>query len=659
VPNVNITVSPQPFDNTAASTIASVQSVVNAGLDSSQAFAREMVAQASGFLDQMRAIAVQVAAVSFASVPAIGTINTTITPFTMPAAPVEPTDLAFVSPSAPAGFTGTAVTPLSVGTVPSFTAAAPTFTPPAVPTPLDMSPPAAPTLDSVSLPTSPTLTLPDVPSLLPINVPTAPLLDLPSFTAVAPTAPTAPGNVFGFNETAYTSTLLTSLRTILQTWVSGTNTGLDPTVEAALFERERQRETVITNRKIESVVRDFARSGFTRPPGAMAIEIGDALQEQQSTLVGKSREIMIAQANLEQTNRRFAMEQAWKLEEGFIQYQGMIAARALEAAKFAQQVAIDIFREVVARYGHDVEAYNAQVQAFRETLQAELAKLEVYKSEIEAQRLIGTINEQAISIYTQRVGALRTIIDLFTAEVAAANAQATVNKTQIEAFAALVSGYEARVRAKATEYQGFATLMQGEQIKSDIFKTLAEAYGQQVQGYSAGVTAQVESKKIELDIKQRVPLEVYKTGADVFRVLSEAEGTRVSARNQTYSTRANVFDVAARGEGTRVNAEVTQYKAQADVAIAQLNADVEVLKANLQKFMQQLSLLVEAAKSGGQVSAQVAGSALAGFNFSAGMHAQGSASEGYQANNSTNLSAQVSAQDSSSTITETITQYNP
>jgi hypothetical protein len=656
--------SPQPYDNSANVMVNLVNDAVSTGLATSQAFARDAVAEATAFLNQLQVLAAQIVSIGDISVN-IGDPGVVVTPYATPSDPEEPLGIEFVSPPSPPDFDGTAVLPLTVDTPPAFTGTRPTILMPAVPAALAGAAPTAPALSAVVLPTAPTQQLPNVPTMRAINLPAEPLLTLPIFTDVAPSAPAAATNVFGFSETRYTSSLIDAIRTNLLAWVDGANTGLSPAVEAALWERGRQRETAATNRKIGDVTKRASRSGLTRPPGAMYIDIGQALQEQQSTLVALSREVMIEQAKLEQSNRRFAFEQAWKVEEGMIQYSGQIAGRALDAAKFTQQVALDIYRDTVARFGHEVQAFSAKVDAFKAALQAELTKLDIYKATLEGQRLIGTLNEQDVNIYRERVAAARSVIEMFSAEVAAANTQAMVNKTQIEAFAALVGAYEATVRAKTAEFQGYATQVQAQQIKVDLYKGEAETHRALVEGYRAGVEAKVSAKSSEIEVSQKVPLERHKIGAEVFRTRNEAEASRIGALTKTFEVRTQLYDAKSRGEGTRATSEVSHFKADADLAIARANTNVEVLKANLQKLLQQVTLLIEAAKAGAQVTAQMAASALSGVNLSANMSAQGSASTSYGASNSTNLQAASteafntsnSTQTSTSTSTQNLTTY--
>lgn len=591
------------------------QELVSSGFNQAQSYASSAFNNAIGFITELRGAASTISSLPPIDV-ALPTITGAIGDYTAPDTPQRPS-MDMSMPAAPTEPSLTTVSPLVVPDAPDFTAAPPTLNLPDAPGALTATIPAAPELNTVAIPAAPAFELPDVPTLVGISVPTAPLLNLPVFRAVLPDSPLAPAYIFSFAEETYTSTLLTKLRDLAESWIDGAATGIDPTVEAQLWERGRKRELAAVSRKVLEQTRMFARNGFARPPGALTVGIDAALQESQDAIVTHSREVMIKQAELEQTNRRFAIEQSWKVEEGLIQYTGQIAARALEAAKFAQQIGIDIYRAAVEGYKADIQAYVARVEVFKAELQGELAKLDAFKAEIEAQRLIGTLNEQLVNVYRARIEGVKGIVDIFRAEVEAANTQALVNKTTIEAFAAQVGAYAELVRAKAAEYQGYATQVQAEVSRTEVFTAQAQAFAAQVQGYKAGVDAQATAKQIEVEIGQRTPLEIFKARTEVFRNLAAAEGTRLDAMAKVYAADAQMFDSQVRGEVGRIEGQAAQVKAETEVAVAGGELRIEAAKANLQTLVQQVTLLVEAIKGGAQVAAQLASASLASINLSA------------------------------------------
>jgi hypothetical protein len=653
--------------------------LVTQGFTTAQVYARDAFNESIAFLSQITSAAANLEALP----PVDGTlppVTTVVSAFVAPATPVAPANLTLNLPAVPGNPTLTPVTGISPGAAPQFTAVAlPIDLSFAPPTPLSATVPGAPTLPAVVVPGAPNLVLPDVPTLLGITIPAAPLLNLPIFNAVQPDSPLAPAFYFSFSEAAYTSQLLVDMRTILDRWVNGDATGLAPAVEQAIWDRARAREVTSSQRKIDASIRMFASRGFTKPPGALNLDIQQALQDAQDAISTQSRDVMVKQADLEQNNRHFAFETAWKVEEGLITYQNQISQRAFETAKYAQQAAIDIFHEVVARYSADIQAYIANVEVFKAALQAELAKLDIYKAELEGQRLIGELNSQAVEVYKARIEAARAVVDIFRVQVEAANVSATVNKTQIEAFAAQVNAYGETVRAKASEYDAYATRVKAEVSKIDVFTAQANAYNSQVQGFKATVEALVAQKDIDIKINQELPLEVFKSLTETYRVQVGAEVDRVGALVKEYEAAGQVYGAEVQGEAARVGSQVAVFKANTDLSVATGNLRIEAAKANVQLITQQVQLLIEAIKGGAQVAAQLAAAALSAVNLSGQIGDHTSFGVSYGVSNSSSIASSVSnsnsnsnsvanntlhedinsVQNSTSNVTEQIYNYSP
>ncbi len=569
---LNLTVASQVSTNPDVQPIvSSAQVLVQDGFTTAQTYADSAFTQANAYLADLQALATDLADVPTIDVD-LGAITQTISPYVAPTAPVEPSGLTVTMP------------------------AAPDTTAPTAPDALSATLPVKPTLATVDTPVEDDYVLPTAPTLTAYNIPEPPTLSLPSFTATLAAAPDAPANTFEFVETAYTTTLLTAIQTVLLEWVNGASTGLNSAVEAAIWNRGRARVALATGRKRLQAIREFATRGFTKPAGALSIELEAADQEAQNIEVAESREIAINQANLEQANRHKAMEMAIGAEGMMITYKGLVAARAFETAKYAQQVALDIFDGLVRKYQADAGAYETEARVYKTRIEGELAELEIYKAELEGQRLIGTLNQQQVEVYKSQLAAVETIIEVFKARVEAANLSLQSNKLLLEGYATEVNAYDGLVKAKAGEYQGYET-----QVRA--IGVIADVYGKEV----------------------------------------AAEATRVEAGLKLLDSRTKVFEAQIKGEVGRVDAETEAYKGETLL----LKADAEVRLAAATQLIaraQELSrMLIECTKAGAQVAAQLAASSLSAVNLSAGIHASGSASSSYSASNSTTGSVTLSA----------------
>jgi hypothetical protein len=259
---------------------------------------------------------------------------------------------------------------------------------------------------------------------IPIITPPPPILP-PSFADVTflGVRPQAPANAFQYSETPYSPMYLSNLIALLDSWVNGKSTGLDPVVEQAIWDRGRSKEVTASVKKAQDAIRSFAIRGFSKPPGALSLELQDAAQEMQNNVISLSREVMIKQADLEQTNRRFALETAWKVQDGLMHYMSDLHARALDAAKEVNHFALGLYQATTGMYVADGQVYAAKAGAVSTIYKAQVdgavanANIQIEASKANLQVLVQKV--------TLLVETMRT-----TAQVAgqlAASAMAAIN----------------------------------------------------------------------------------------------------------------------------------------------------------------------------------------------------------------------------------------
>jgi hypothetical protein len=621
--------------------------IIEEGWTRAQVYADQAYSGALGKLAELRDVAVAIADVGAVSDP-IDTITGEVTAFVMPDGITSPdlTPNFPIKPDEPAlGY----IAPIDVSDAPVWDGVRPSLNldiP--VPDALTVNAPSAPVLDAVVIPSQPDIDLPAVPTLTDVVIPDMPVIELPVFDAALGDTPVTPNISFAFAEEAYTSDLLASIKANLLRWVDGAATGLEPGVEDALWNRARDREQTAGAGLAQDAIRQFAVRGFTSPPGALAVALQRAAQAVSDNSVTVSRDIAIKQAELEQANRRFAFEQAWQVESGLISYAGQIAARALDASKYTAQILLDVFRAEVERYNAEVNAFSTRAEVFKTLLQGELAKLDILRAQIEAQKLVGEVNQQLVALFVARVGAAGQVIELFKASVQAAGTVAEVQKTKIQAFGAEVQAYGETVRAKASEYDMMATRVKAEVSKAEVYKIDADAYASQVGGFAALMRARVDVQNSDIKVNQELPVELYKARAGVFETVVKSESERLKAIGSSFETSAKLFDAEVRGESARVGADVDVFKATTEANSKLGELTIRAAEVNVDNARNKMAMLIEAAKAGATVSAQLAASALSGINFSSGTSMSYSNSASNSASNSTSNSVSQSSSISNS-----------
>lgn len=613
--------------------------LVNDGWSQAQVYASDAFNQSSEFINDLTVVGSQLASIDDIAVD-VGVPTMQIDDFVMPASPVAPDGMTMTLPAIPVEPTLTSIPGLSLPDAPEFDAVLPDINLNiARPDALSATVPTEPTLDAVPIPAEPDIALPDVPTLNSLEIPASPVLNLPSFTAVLADAPSVDfDTTLSFTEPTYVSDLLDALKAKLLEWVNGASTGIEADVEQAVWDRGRAREDVNSMRSVGEVTRAFASRGFSMPPGALLTATMEAVQEAENKNSSFSRDVAIKQAELEQSNRRFAFEQSWQVESGLLTYANQVAQRAFDVARFTLQAGIDVFRATVERFNAQVTAYRAEAEVYKARIEAELAVIEIYKAQLDGQRLVGEINMQLVEIYKSRIQAVNAMIELYNSKVNAANTKASINKTIIEGFGARVQAYDSLVKAKASEYDAYATNVKAEVSKAEVFKVQADAYRSEVEGYSALVEARVKEADANIKVNQEVPLELYKQKAVVFGEIVRAESSRVSALADVYRSEGSVYQATTSAEAARVGAQADGYRSETQLLLGKANVILESAKANVQKMMSSIEMLVESIKAGAQVSSQLAASALSSVNLSGSI----SNSMGYSNSFSQSKSATVS-----------------
>lgn len=607
------------------------QALVTAGWTSAQGYASTAFNESLSFLNSL-----QVAAADLADIGEIpfdvGTATNIITPFVAPVAPV-PDDLTPAFPVAPASPTLGTVTVPTFGEAPVFDGVLPAInTDIAVPAPLDAAIPNAPTLNPIDMPDELVVTLPAVPTLYELNIPVAPVIDLPLFNATLADAPVAPDVVFSFTEPEYVSSLKTAIEAKLGAWLAGAATGIDPDVEQAIYERARVREVMIAEQAVDNAMRQFGARGFDLPSGVLVENVARAQQEQQDKSSSLSRDIMIKQADLEQKNILFAIEQGIRYDGILIDYANKVAQRAYDASRYLVESAIQLFNSKVTLFNASVQAYVAEANVFRDRVQAALATLEIYKAELEGQRIIGQINVQLADIYKTELEAVNTTVAVYRERLNAVRTKVEIDARQIEVFRVLVSAYDSQVRAKASEFDMYANQIRAELSKVEVYTSQANAYESVVKGFIATTEAKKSVAELELEVNQKMPLEVYKGLLGAYTEQVQAEGIRIKSIADVFNSKTQLYSAEVTGESSRVDAETKAYVAEINALVAEAGLGVEAAKAKLQATITAAAAMIEAIKGGAQASAQLAASALSAVNLSGSISDQQSASTSVSAN---------------------------
>jgi hypothetical protein len=481
---------------------------------------------------------------------------------------------------------------LVFGSAPQFEAIAPDA--PAIDTAYEM-----PTLD---------LALPAAPDLLSISVVPFDGITVPTIDFTVPELEVAAPSIREYVPgAAYTSGLLTALKTSLQDRIENGGTGLSPDVEGAIWDRGREREAKSRADAIRAL-EQMESQGFALPTGVYLDARIKIETESDYAGRGLSREIMIKQAELEQSNVIAALGQSQELEGKLINYSNAVEQRLFDSCRYATEAGISIYNARVQAYAAYVDAYKAKVQIYEAQVRAEGLRVEAYKAQIDAEMAKANINRALVDSYKVQADIALSNIEVFKARIGAIQAKAEIEKNKIQIFGEQVKAYASRVQAYTAGVEGFRATIAAEGTKQEAFKSRVEAYSAQVGAGVKVIEARIQAYRGQLDANV--------ARWDGYKSAYQAESAKAQAYAAGNSSLAESYKAEVQGVASYNEVLTKQWNVALDQANRVAEIGISSAKANAELYMTTRSLSLDAAKVGAQVSAQLGAAALNAINWS-------------------------------------------
>lgn len=508
---------------------------------------------------------------------------------------------------------------------------------------LSLNIPELPTIETLTVPSKPELeldqvypdtpstTLPTAPSLISLDLPTLEDLNIPTFLSTPPSSTdiVVPGNTFGFNEELYSDELLSKVKDELLIRLSG-GTGLEPVVENAIWDRGRDREHTASLQAQRELLNNSAQAGYTRPSGAVQSALDRVVQETTNKVIELSREIMITQANLEQENIKHSIQQTIALEDILIREHSNVQNRALDVAKYVQDIALTLYNAAIAKYEIELGLYKVEAEVFKTLLEAETTKVDIFKAEIDAQLALGQINEQNVRVYSAQVDAINTVVDMYKSEVEAVSTRLRGEVTKIDAFNAEISAYSSQIQANTEVYKGYEARLGGEQAKADIYESQVKAYASRIQAYAVEQSSQDNSTKLDISVEE-LRLKSYLANLEAFIKSVQSDQLNYQSRVDLYKGEASMYN--AKTDYNTASAEIALKNFELQLQQTQFSSSkaLEAVRVNSDAAIASNNLLLEGMKASGNIHSQIASTSLNAINLSSSVSQSlnNNLSEGY------------------------------
>jgi len=560
-------------------------------------------------------------------------ISVDLSTFTRPVAPTAPT-VPSVSVTMPTAPTLTNVTVAAADAAPTdfdysglaySKPDAPTQAFPSRPSDLDV------VLSDVVVPDAPAYTLPTEPTLYALTFPDLPDLTLPTFDGVRPdTIVDLPQNTFAWQFRQYDMTLIDSVKANLSGMMLN-GLALPPAVEAAIFDRARGREDVLTTQAVQDGLNDLADRGLRQPAGLASrmIQRIRAEARQRSSSAQRDLSISIATQNVEAV--KFAIAQAISLEIAMVQANVQQNDLELRAAQAQQAILIDLFNARVTLHNAQWEGYKADAQVFESRLRGLQAQVDAYRAQIEAQKAIGDVNESLVRAYAARMQALNVLADFYRTSIEAARAKAEVNTQKLEQVRLRLQAYSTDVDAWGKAWEGYRSQVQAELGNVQVYETMGNVYGKRVEAWRAKDAGTLERARVAIEVENQ-KLERYRALLTGAQIDSQVQLAAVDAVLRKYATQGSIFAA----EGQVAAAEASAMDRNAELRIEQARLAVDTANSNnrlrADYALKAVDQAIETNRAKAQILAQLAAATLSGVNFGASISGSLSVSNSYGVN---------------------------
>lgn len=512
-----------------------------------------------------------------------------------------------------------------------FTEAAPTLLDPVAPAVNYGVVPTVPEIGNVAVPTAPTLSFPAAPAQLGLSIVNFPGLnlreewldrldDVPTLNILEPT----PYSYARGPE--YASTLLGELKARLLNRLQ-TSTGLDAAVEQAIWDRARDRETVIALGNEADISRQSEALGYLLPPGVLTAQIRAAQQSYYDKLSGLSRDIAIKQADLEQANLRETIAAGMQMESTLIDYSFKMEQISFDIARTTADNAIQVHNAAIERFRALLQGYESYASVYKTIIDSELAKVEVYKAQLDAENTKATINKSLVDAYKAEIEASMAQVEIYRAQVSAAQTLVQLEEAKIGAAGEQIRAYVAQVNAETAKVEAYKAQVGAEATKVEMYRTKAQAF-------SAKVGAQAERARAEIS-RYSALYQAKASEWDSYRARVQAESERIRALGVQSNALLDGYRAATASTVAEAEMNTKIWETQIKQYEAGQNITLQAAKINTDSLMTANNARLDAAKVGAQVFAQLTSSAYGMMNASASVSGSSSMSVGYSYSNDT------------------------
>ena len=153
------------------------------------------------------------------------------------------------------------------------------------------------------------------------------------------------------------------------------------------------------------------------PTGTAQAKLYRVQADYGDKMIAFGRDIAIKQAQLEIDNVQKALEQLIPIEQELVRFDMAARQRALDAVKFNNDAAVQIFDITTKAFLASQEARKIGVEIYKEQIQAYEAKASVYKTQIDAEKSKVEVNKELIAQYSAELSVNNLLLESYKSEI--------------------------------------------------------------------------------------------------------------------------------------------------------------------------------------------------------------------------------------------------
>jgi hypothetical protein len=431
---------------------------------------------------------------------------------------------------------------------------------------------------------------------------------------------------FSYVEPIYSSALKDALTTKLLSDVENGGTGLSEAVEDAIWERTRERDDkdyVEAATKLDS---RWGGKGFSLPDGVLTELHQGLIEDDRNQRTERSRDILIKQAELAQTNTHFAITSSLALEQLELNHANEVNNRALEAAKTAIELGIAFHNLKITDFNIQLERAKLQALEQSSRIEGEKLRLEAYRTELLEVQAKSALDKDIMAEYNLDLERYEKLIRLFTAEQGAVTTALGIEGLKISLYKENINDHKARLDAQKNEALLYEAQVNGELGKVKVY--VAELQAESTRVGTLKVQTDIEIAKVNENIKlQDLKLRAFIGNIERYKAETGLASIELSQEAVMYGHDVEKFRAEIQRDVSQLSLGVeTLIKGRA-LDIQNTNIRLENAKANLQALLSTANLRLEAAKGIASAYVSITGAVMSGFSAIASIESGSLSSE--------------------------------